>query len=124
MKIAVASDDQRTIASHFGRTLGFLIYEVEDGKVKAREYIPNTFTGHARGLEDADHSADRHGPIVVALEDCEAVISLGMGRRIYDDLISNGITPFIVMETDADRAVELFLQKGLEDHPDKGCDHT
>jgi hypothetical protein len=38
MKIAVASDDGTTIASHFGK---------------------NTVTGHARGLSDADRSSSR-----------------------------------------------------------------
>jgi predicted Fe-Mo cluster-binding NifX family protein len=123
MKIAVASDDGTTIASHFGKTRGFVIFDVEDGKVTGRDYVQNTFTGHARGLSGADHSADRHGPILQALSGCQAVISHGMGRRIYDDLRTARIQAFIVKETDADEAVRLFLQDRLQDHPDAGCRH-
>jgi len=35
MKIAIASDDGKTISSHFGRTKGFVIFEVEDKEIKS-----------------------------------------------------------------------------------------
>ncbi len=123
MKIAIASDDKRSIASHFGRTRGFVIYQIVDGKIKGREYRPNTFTGHARGLEGAGHSVDRHGPILNALSDCKVVISHGMGRRIYDDLKSANIEAFITSETDVEKAVELYLKDKLIDRPELGCEH-
>lgn len=123
MRVAVASDDGKTIASHFGRTRGFLIYDIEGGEIRNREYIENTFTGHARGLSDAGHGVDRHGPILEALKGCEAVISHGMGRRIYDDLRNAGISAYVVNETDADVALSLYLRNALTDHPEKGCDH-
>jgi predicted Fe-Mo cluster-binding NifX family protein len=123
MKIAVASDDEKTIASHFGRTRGFLVFEIEDGEIKSREYQLNTFTGHARGLEGAGHALDRHGPILAALADCNAVISHGMGRRIYADLKQAGIEAFIVEETEAEKAVGLYLRGELADKPELGCEH-
>ena len=123
MKIAIASDDGTTIASHFGKTRGFVIFDVEDGRVTNRDYIKNTFTGHARGLSGADHSVDRHGPILQALKGCKAVIAHGMGRKIYDDLRSVEIEAFIVKETQADEAIRLYLQDDLEDHPGASCRH-
>ncbi|HID40066.1 MAG TPA: iron-molybdenum cofactor biosynthesis protein [Calditrichaeota bacterium] len=123
MKIAIASDDGRTIAGHFGRTRGFIFYEIENGQIINREYRPNDFTGHARGMSGQSHEMDRHGPILSALADCRAVISQGMGRRIYDDLQSAGIEAFIVGETDTDKAVELYIKQELKDNPDEGCEH-
>ena len=123
MKIAVVSDDRKTIASHFGRTRGFEIFGIEDGKIGDREYRPNTFTGHARGFEGADHAVDRHGPILAALADCKVVISHGMGRRIYDDLKQADIEVFITDETDVEKAVELYIAGELIDRPELGCDH-
>ena len=123
MRIAVASDDGTTISSHFGKTRGFVIFDVVDGRVIKRSYIKNTFTGHARGLSGADHSVDRHGPILQSLKDCKAVIAHGMGQRIYDDLRSVEIEAFIVNETEADEAIRLYLQKRLKDHPAAGCKH-
>jgi len=123
MKIAIASDDRHTIAGHFGRTMGFIIYEVDGMNVINKEYRVNDFTGHARGMEGADHGMDRHAPILSALKGCKAVIARGMGRRIYDDLQSVGIETFIVNEEIAEQALQLYLQNSLKDNPDKGCEH-
>ena len=123
MKIAIASDDERTISSHFGQTRGFVIFEVEGKKVKNREYRPNTFTGHARGLESAGHEIDRHGLILSALSDCKAVLSHGMGRRIYDDLKGAGIEAFVTDETEVQKALDLYLNGALIDRPERGCPH-
>lgn len=123
MKIAIASDDEKGIAQHFGRTKGFVVVELDDGAEKARVYRPNTFTGHARGLEGAGHEVDRHGPILSALADCQVVISRGMGRRLYDDLRQAGVEVFITEETDASEAVAAYVRGELVDRPELGCQH-
>jgi len=123
MKIAIASNDGNTISAHFGRTEGFVIFNIEDGQIKEKDYRKNDFTGHARGLEGASHSVDRHAPILEALKDCHTVIANGMGRRIYDDLSNAGIETFIVRETDTNQAINLYLENKLQDHPEKGCEH-
>jgi predicted Fe-Mo cluster-binding NifX family protein len=124
MKIAIVSDDEKTIASHFGRTRGFVIFDIEGKEVKNQEYRLNTFTGHARGLENSDHNLDRHAPILEALKDCKVVISHGMGMRIYNDLKNTGIEVFITDMTDIKQALDSYLQGSLVDHPDLGCNHN
>ena len=92
-----------------------MIFEIENGEVKSREYIPNTFTGHARGLRERGlhHQYDTHVAIIENLRDCKAVISHGMGRRLYDDLTSAGIEVYVTDETDVDKAIELYLKGQL-----------
>lgn len=123
MKIAIASDDEKTISSHFGRTRGFVIFEVEGKEKRSQEYRSNTFTGHAKGLEEAGHEIDRHTPILNALRDCKAVISHGMGRRIYNDLKEAGIEVFVTEETDVKKALDLYLNGKLIDRPEIECSH-
>lgn len=123
LKIAIPSDDERTIASHFGRTRGFKIFEIEGKEIKRQEYRLNDFTGHARGFAEAGHEMDRHGPILTALQDCSVVIAHGMGRRIYDDLRAFGIEAFITPETDIATALNLYLEGRLVDQPELGCCH-
>ena len=123
MKVAIASNDGVTISAHFGRTAGFVIFEIENGQIKERVFRKNDFTGHARGLEGASHAVDRHGPILEALKDIHTVIANGMGRRIYDDLKNAGIETFIVQESDTQQAINLYLENNLQDHPEKGCEH-
>ncbi|MBC7194766.1 MAG: NifB/NifX family molybdenum-iron cluster-binding protein [Caldisericia bacterium] len=115
MKILMPSDDGRTISSHFGRTRGFLIFEVEGNEIKSREYLPNTFTGHARGMHERGihHQYDTHSAIIEALKDVKVVISHGMGRRLYDDLKNVGIDVYVTDETEVDEVIKLFLNGTL-----------
>ncbi len=114
MKIAVASDEGKIISSHFGRTKGFVIFDVEGKEIKSREYLSNTFTGHAMGLhESGSHHHNSHSLILEALKDVKVVISHGMGRRLYDDLKSTGIDVYVTEETDVDKAVNLLLDGEL-----------
>ena len=121
MKIAIVSDDKKIIASHFGRAKGFMIFDIEDNKISNQEYRLNTFTGHARGLEGADHEINRHGPILAALADCKVVVSHGMGRRIYNDLKQADIEVFVTDETNVENAIRLYLSGELVDRPELGC---
>jgi len=123
MNIAIASDDGINIASHLGRTKGFVIFNVQEERITQQWYRYNTFTGHARGLSDQGHGIDRHGPILEALKDCKVVISHGMGRRIYNDLQQAGIEVFITDEKIAKSAAELYIKNELVNRPDLGCDH-
>lgn len=114
MKIAVASFDGKFVSSHFGRTKGFVIFEVEQNEIKKREYLPNTFTGHARGIHNSgSNQYNNHSAIIEALRDVKVVISSGMGRRLYDDLKNAKITVFVTDETNVDEAVKLFLDGKL-----------
>jgi predicted Fe-Mo cluster-binding NifX family protein len=133
MKIAIASDDQFEISSHFGMTKGFVIAEIEDNKVVSKTYKENTFTGHAQHggeghnhqhhHENADEHNNKHATILSALSDCQAVISNGMGMRIYNDLKSVNITPFITQVRNVDIAIDMFVNNKLDDNPGMGCNH-
>lgn len=127
MKIAVATEDGKTISAHFGRSPFFAIYEIADGKVINKEMRRNTFTGHFRG-EGAhgdghhDHSkGDEHAHKTVAegLQDCQTVISHGMGRRAWEDLRSRGIEMIVTDETEVERALNLYLAGELKDRTEK-----
>ncbi len=126
IKIAIASDDQIHISSHFGRTKGFLIFETEDNQVSGKIYIENNFTGHAQGLHNDhqhDHHQHSHGGILTALKDCKIVISRGMGRRLLEDFEANGKEVFVTNTANADEAVEQYLKGNLVHDPNKTCQH-
>jgi predicted Fe-Mo cluster-binding NifX family protein len=123
MKIAVATDDKKTIASHFGRAEGFMIYLAQDGEILSGEFRPNLFTGHSLGLENQGTAHHSHGPILAALCDCTVVISHGMGQRIYNDLSESGIEALITDENDCEQAAQLYIAGKLVNRPELGCDH-
>jgi len=122
MKIAIASDDGKTISPHFGRAEGFVIFEVQNQEVRSYEYRQNSFTGHALGIE-GQQSGDRHKTIIEALRDCDVVISRGMGRRLYEDLKYAGINPLITDEESVENALKMYMKGMLADNPEKSCKH-
>ncbi|MGB9824176.1 MAG: NifB/NifX family molybdenum-iron cluster-binding protein [Candidatus Hydrothermia bacterium] len=116
MKIAIASDDGKTLSMHFGRALGFVIVEVEGNEVKSVKYIPNTITPHSRGehKEHGEHHGHHHDYILENLKDVEVVIAGGMGRRLFEDLKAAGKKVFVTDEEDVMEAVDLFLKGELK----------
>jgi predicted Fe-Mo cluster-binding NifX family protein len=125
MIVAVATDDGKVISSHFGRTKGFAIFEIdENGKID-RSYLENNFTDHALGFihqDDKSHS-EKHEKILRALIGCNVVISNGMGKKIYGDLMNAGIKPIITKENSVDIAMNLLMENKLDDHTYKACSH-
>ena len=126
MKVAIPTDDKVNISGHFGRTLGFKIYEIENSKVINSEHRTNTFTGHAQGHhQEKHHGGDHqsHGGILQNLNDCDVVIAGGMGRRLFDDFSNNNMQVFITSEPVIDKAIELFLSGTLDSNSDTCCSH-
>ncbi len=125
MKIGIASNDQRAISQHFGRTKGFIIAELIDGKINSREYRENVFTHHREhsGHEHQGGHGHSHEGILAALKDCDVVIARGMGRRIYDDLRGAKIESLITEISTVDDALAAYVSGTLVDNPEKGCVH-
>ena len=124
MKIGIASNDQNSIAEHFGRTKGFVIVELENGQELSRTYRKNKFSVHSQpgSHEHAEHGHS-HTAILEALADCELVMARGMGRRIYDDLRGAKIESYITSQSQVDEAIEAYIRGDLDDNPEKGCVH-
>lgn len=114
-RIAIASDDGKNIARHFGRSRMFVICEIEDSGYRRCAVRANEFTGHSR-RECGTEKQHSHNGIVEALNDCEAVICRGMGQRALADLVASGIKPlFITRETDVEGALQDYLAGRLSE---------
>jgi predicted Fe-Mo cluster-binding NifX family protein len=113
MKIAIASDDKKTISHHFGRALGFAVFNIQNGKVIDRDYRENI------GKNSGECGSCDHPAMIKNVKDCEIVISYGMGQRIYDDLVNSNITPIVTEEITVEGALNQFLKKQLANRIDK-----
>jgi len=144
MKIAVPTMDGVTISRHFGKTRKFKIVEIENNQVVKEEIRDNTFTGHAKEHfsldtsqvhqehhhgEEHHHSHDHdhhhghsHEGIFRALDGVEAVLSGGMGQRLYQDFTARNVEVIITDENNIDAAVQKFIQNDLP-HIDRFCQH-
>ncbi len=108
MKIAVTSQNRRTVTSHAGRCRRFWIYEVRDGAVVGRELLelPREQSFHE------SRAADAH-----PLDGIEALISQGMGEGLVRRLAGMGARGYLTDESDPERAVRLLLDGALEPGP-------
>lgn len=113
MKIAVASDDGKTIAHHFGRAKGFKIFEIKDKKIVKESYRKNI------GKSSGECGSCDHATMINTIKDCDIVVSYGMGRKIYEDLLENEVTPVVTEESKVDKAIRLFLDNTLTNRTDK-----
>jgi predicted Fe-Mo cluster-binding NifX family protein len=126
VKIAIATDDGRTVRGHFGRAGYYAVLTVEDGAVVAREMRPK-FSPHGSGIaahaerEAGPHGVGpapdaRHDQMAAAIADCSAVICGGMGQGAYDRMTANGIKPILTDLRDVDEAAIECAAGRIVDH--------
>ncbi|MDQ5909231.1 MAG: hypothetical protein QG599_1326 [Pseudomonadota bacterium] len=113
MKIAVTSQNRRTITEHAGKCRKFWIYDVDQGQTTGRELLELP-------LEQSFHESSPHDPH--PLDDVQVLISASMGPGLRQRLMAKGITVLMTPETDPDVAVAAYLQGTLISGPGS-CDH-
>ena len=136
MKIAIVTDDGKTISAHFGRARHFLVATVEEGKLIDREMRPKAGhhdfvdggqegTGHDHEHDHGEghgHGAgtrERHPRMFAAIADCTVVLARGMGAGAYTGLQDAGIRPIVTTVATIDDALHAYIAGHLEDHPEK-----
>jgi predicted Fe-Mo cluster-binding NifX family protein len=129
MKIAVITDDEKTISQHFGRAPYYLVATIENGQLVARERRDKL--GHAHfsnephvqqpgephGFDPA--SQDRHARMAVAIKDCEVLLCRGMGAGAYESMKQAGIRPIVTDISGIDEAVQAYLEGKIVDRTDR-----
>jgi predicted Fe-Mo cluster-binding NifX family protein len=130
MKIAVITDDGKTISQHFGRAQYYLVATVENGQIMNREL--RSKLGHAHfvnqphvedqpgqphGMDGDSHN--KHLQMAEAIADCEALLCRGMGMGAYESMKVRGIRPLVTDIIIIDEAVMAFVQGDIVDHTEK-----
>ena len=120
MKIAVATTDGTQVSSHFGRSAGFVVYDVEGTEVKDRQLRSNHHTPHAQGNCNGDHehthghSGHNHSQVVDLLSDCKVVLCGRMGAGAANALQAGGIRAVLLPTPCAtDEALKIYLSGNI-----------
>jgi predicted Fe-Mo cluster-binding NifX family protein len=124
MKIAVISEDGKTVSQHFGQAPLYVVLTVEDGKIVARETRDKTghhsFAGqpHQDTAPEERHgygagAQSRHASMMETIADCQVLIAGGMGWGAYENLKSHNIEAIVTNVSDIDQAVKLYLKGKL-----------
>ncbi len=131
MKIAVITDDQKTISQHFGRAPYYLVLTVEDGQITNRELRDKIGHHSLSGKQQTEHehtpgaghgmdaaSQNRHVSMAEVIGDCQALICGGMGTGAYQSMQALNIKPVVTDLRMIDEAVQAYLDGKLQDRVD------
>ena len=117
MKIAIPTNDGFSITSNTKYLKGFKTFEIIDGKVIKESYL----TG-LNEMTDHQISFDQDGlpcnPLVNAIEDCKLVISNGLDKKLFEDLVKAHKEVYITDATEVRIAVRRFIYQTLKNHPE------
>lgn len=127
MKIAVITDDGKTISQHFGRAPYYMVLTIEEGKIvnrEMREKMGHTHFSsqpHAEAPNSAGHGMDsdshnKHVSMAEAIADCKAILCGGMGMGAYESMRRLNIQPVVTDLSDIDEAAQAFIDGKLIDH--------
>ena len=127
MKIALITDDGKTISQHFGRAPYYLVLTIEEGKIVNREMRDkmghNQFSGqhqaaepHGEGHGQDSASHDKHVSMAEAIADCQAILCGGMGMGAYESMRRLNIQPVVTDLRDIEVAAQAYIDGKLVDH--------
>jgi len=104
VKIAITSQNRKTITQHVGRCRKFWVYDIENNAVQKRELIelPKEMSFHEH------HNSCPH-PIDVV----DVIITASMGQGMARRLEKKGILGVVTTETDPEKAVRDYLDGQL-----------
>lgn len=116
MKIAVVTDDGETISAHFGQAALCAVFTIEDEQIATRELREKPHhAAHEHG-HDHDHQYRSGGlfrEFLPMIDDCQALISRGMGQRAFENLRQAGIEAVMTDIRDVETAVQAYLDGSI-----------
>lgn len=124
MKIAVVTEDGKTVSRYFGRAPYYLVLTIENGQVVSREMRerqwPGRFggnpTGHryahggASGYRNNAEGQAKPARQVEIISDCQILICRGIGQNAHERLLRFKIQPLVTECQAIDEAVQAYLQ--------------
>jgi predicted Fe-Mo cluster-binding NifX family protein len=131
MKIAIITDDGKTVCQHFGRANYYAVLTNEDGQIikcemrekLSHKHFANEAHDHAHepgqrhGFDAVSQS--RHTQTSRSIADCEALICRGMGAGAYESMKERGIRPIVTDIELIDDAAMTYAGGVLVDYIEK-----
>ena len=109
MKIAIAVDGVE-VSQHFGHCDGYVIYTVDEGKVKDQIMVMNP--GHVPGVL----------PKMLIERGVRLLIAGGLGTNAQKIFRDAGIDLIMGIQGEAEEAIQKYLE-GKLDTKENSCDH-
>lgn len=114
MKIAIASQNRKTVTGHAGKCRKFWVYDIAGSEIRSKELLELP-------IEQSFHESDHAAPH--PLDGVNVLIAGGMGMGLQNRLKQKGILAVSTAETDPDRAVAAWLDGSLIELPPEAHEH-
>ncbi|HNS64437.1 MAG TPA: NifB/NifX family molybdenum-iron cluster-binding protein [Anaerolineaceae bacterium] len=123
MKIAVVTDDGKTISQHFGRATHYYVAVIEDANIIATELREKP--GHSQFAQEPSHEEHHHGHggdahshgkhlrMAETIADCQVLICGGMGMGAYESLRGLNISVIVTDLVEIESAIRAYLSGNL-----------
>ena len=127
MKIAVATDNGKTISKHLGRAPHYLVYTVDGTEIVGKAWREKPGHGtpeheghdhHAGGVErgTGTYSEINHIQMMEVIQDCDAIIVAAVICGAYLEMKENNIQPYVTNVDDVEQAIRNWLDGQLVDY--------
>lgn len=105
MRIAISSQNLKSITPHAGKCRRFWVYDIDSGRCLGRQLVEIP-------LEQTFHASQ--GGMAPALAGVDVLITGSMGSGLRQRLKTNGVTALVTAEENPDVAVTAYLSGKLE----------
>lgn len=110
MKIAIPTNDRKTIAKRTGRAEEFAIYQIENNQIQGAEYLKNTHSHdddnkteenpHGnKNTHHHEHGEHNHDELLLLLKDIDILLVRAVGKHMKQTL-QKGNIPYQLVKTD------------------------
>lgn len=128
MKIAVVSDDERTVSQHFGQAGKYMVFSAEKGSLTGSQVLEkSSYCVSGKGKHQHDEggcgfghqSSLKYQRALRMIGDFDFIVTRGMGRGTFVYLKQLGIQPIITDIANIEPAVQAVLDETIINHTDK-----
>jgi len=121
MKIAIASDDGKSISAQFEKTTGIIMFVVDKNRtICQKEFIANSSIIPSKTINNQNRNSalESKDMLACSFDNCDVVISRGIGFNAYTDLVNSEIEVYLTRENVAEQAIDLYLREELDHNPE------
>ena len=110
IKVAITSQNKRTVTNHAGKCLNFLVYTIENEKVTSKEVLSLETDQTLKYTFHEDPSEIPFNPVY----EMDILLSGSIGGDGVKKLAMNNVAAYVIQEKDPDEAIEKLLNGTLE----------
>lgn len=128
MKIAVVSNNEKTISKHFGRAKHYIVFTIDEKKITGSQLIEKkvfhsgSHNHHEHGQGHGQHQHGqghkRHAEMIAPIADCNVLITGGMGQKAYNKFSTATMQVYLTDQQSPEEAVRSYLEGKLTNRTD------